>query len=229
MQIAEVWLFLPSVLLFSAVASFTDAKFHKIKNSLILRMILVSLVLNAVYWVWGQVNILTYLGFVIFSALASFALWWFDFWKAGDVKFYTALSTFIHPATLQAFTIPLVAFVTASLIITLVESFLTKSISFSFKPTWSLLLPVAIAPVAPMIGINPLVVVIIFAYFAKSLKVSRNASIFLTLVAFIINPSIALKTAIASFLFFIASSFKFRGYLPSAPLISISFIYLLLS
>ena len=227
MQLAEILLFLPSVLLFSALASYTDIKEKKIKNVLILRMLLVSLILNLFYFSTNK-GFVFYLAFVGVSTLLALILWWFNFWEAGDVKFYFALSTFIHPKSTTLFLLPFLGFLLLSILITVFEGILTKDIRFTFNLKWGLLLPVAAAPLVSILGMNSLVVIFSLYYIGSKLKLAKQFMIYLAFFMLLVQPLNSIKVLFASLLFFLASSFKFKGDLPSAPLISASFIYTLI-
>ncbi|MBR9680933.1 MAG: hypothetical protein GOU98_03865 [Candidatus Altiarchaeota archaeon] len=227
MQLAEILLFLPSILIFSIIASYTDMRSRKIKNTLIIRMLLVSFILNVFYFSKNQ-GLLFYLAFIIVSFLLALILWWFDFWKAGDVKFYFALSTFLHPKSTTLFLLPFLGFLAFSIIITVFEGILTKTIEFKLNFSWGLLLPVAAAPLISILGMNALVIVFSLYYVGSKLKIARKFMIYLAVFMFIVQPLNSIKALSASFLFFLASAFKFKGNLPSAPMISASFIYTLI-
>ena len=169
---------------------------------------------------------LKYLGFIFISFLIPFLLWHFDFWKAGDAKFYFVLSTMVHPTsslTLQ----PLIIFLILSVMVSLVESILNRT--FEFKPSFNVgfLLPLVFVPFLSFSGyIFPFSILLMLI--GNKLRKFEVPIIIVSLVIFFMMPGQSLKMLVYPFLLFIFSSIKFKGHFPSAPFISVSFIYFLI-
>ncbi|MBR9689443.1 MAG: hypothetical protein GOV01_00915 [Candidatus Altiarchaeota archaeon] len=225
---AELLLFLPVIVLFSIIASYSDFKHKKIPNSLILRMLGVSIILNLVYFRKTQLgNLFFYLIFVLVSLLVAIGLWLLDFWKAGDVKFYFALSTLVHPSNTSRFLLPLFAFLILSFVITLIEVILTRKFKFEPKFSIGLILPVVLAPFMEFLGASALPAVFLVYFIGTKIKKVLQIFAILTIPVLILYPQQAFSALLVTFGFFLLMSLKFEGETPSAPMLSASFIYLL--
>jgi Flp pilus assembly protein protease CpaA len=224
---AELLLFGPSMLIFTAAASLVDWKHHKIPNALVLRILAVSAVLNTVYFAtreFGQLFL--FLAFVAVSGAASVTLWLLDFWKPGDVKFYTALSTLVHPPQPSMFLAPLLGFIVLSVLATLLEALLTRKVEFRPEPKAGMLLPVALSPMIALLGISSLPAIFIMLFLGSKLDKFKTVIVAAAILSMAVFPAAALKSLAVAAVFFVLASFRFRGRLPSAPFISASFIYL---
>ena len=222
-------LFFPSVLLFSLAASYTDIRLHRVPNSLIFRILAVSLFLNLLYFIDTGEGLLVYLAFVAVSALASLVLYLVDFWKPGDVKFYTALSTLVHPTEFSQFLLPLLGFLLLSIAATIVEAAVTRKFRFDPKPSVGMLLPVAVAPLMPLLGVSSLAVIFVMFFIGEKVKRLKLPILAVFFISLLLFPLQAIKALLFTVPLFLASSFKFEGHFPSVPFISASFIYLLAS
>ncbi|MBR9679763.1 MAG: hypothetical protein GOU99_01790 [Candidatus Altiarchaeota archaeon] len=224
---AEAVLFGPTLVLVAISASITDYKYRKIHNSLIIRALLASLVLNVVYFLNSDVVISTYLYFLAVSAAASLILWLIKFWKPGDVKFYFVLSSFLHPKFSSDFLMPFLVFAILSIIWIAVDVIKTKEVEFKFKFEPSTLLAVGLFPILASIGISFIVGILLLFLIGKKIKKMTNIIFLMAIASFLINPSGALQILCFVLLFSVINSFKFKGNLASGPLLSASFIYCL--
>lgn len=229
MQGAELFLFVPSLLFFATTASYLDFRYRKIPNALVVRILAVSVILNSVFFSdftnSGKMGI--FFAFVIVSALISLLLWLVDFWKPGDVKFYTAMSTLIHPTSSSQFLTPLLCFLILSIAATVLEALVTRK--FEFRPRFSpgMLLPVVISPFMASLGVSAFPIFFMLFFLGQKLEKLKVPIAAAALVAFLMSPARALQALASTFTFFLVSSIRFKGHLPSAPFISASFIYLL--
>ena len=224
---AEVLLFAPLLIFFSVIATYTDTKYKKIPNALILRIFASSFLLNLIYFFSGNGQLLTYLAFILVSATVSIVLWLLEFWSPGDVKFYTALSTMVHPISASSFFLPLLVFLVLSIIVTVLEAIITRKFSFQINFSFGMLLPMALTPFLSFLGLSFIPLVFILFFFGSKFEKFKNTIIVLSILSFIAFPLSALKILAFTLMFFLANSLKFKGRMISAPFISVSFIYLL--
>ena len=216
---AKLALLGPSVLLFSAAASYYDTKFRRIPNWLVARILIVSLLMNAIL-IYGGAGLRPILLNVLYSLVVSLLLWGVDFWAPGDVKFFFAMSTLVGD-----FFTPLVLFFATTLAFSVVESLVKRQFKFkplSFSP---LLVPLIFSPLMLLSSkaFTVLAMVLIFHNFTLPLPVLAP----LILIYFFLWPGLILRAVLLSLAFGLVGSFEMRGELPSAPFFAVSFIYTL--
>lgn len=226
---ADDLLFGPAMLLLSGLGAYSDLREHRIPNWLVVIGLSSAFLLNVLYFTSSTTaSLLDYALFVFFSAAVSLALWLFDFWKPGDVKFYFTLSTFIHPPSFTDFLVPPAAMMAACLVFAFFEAVFMKKLEFKApKFKINMLLPVAVSALASLVGLESIWIYVFFAFLGNKLKqLPKPLILAASLFSFIIGPWAALKALATSLVFVLLNSFKFKGEMPSAPFISISFIYL---
>lgn len=227
MSSAKLVLFGPALLVFALAGSYFDIKQKKVPNGLVARIFLVSAILNAFYFfnVGSTSWLLFYLAHVAVSAGMALLLWWLGFWKPGDVKFYGAMATLLHPLDTSRFFHPFIGFLLLCIVATLVEAAVTGN--WKFEPNFSvaLLMPVALSPIMSFFSLNALVFLLLIMLLGRHLRKLKAPLLAFSAVALLLNPLKALGTLALSAGFFLASSIKFKGELPSVPFMSASFAF----
>ncbi|MBR9681998.1 MAG: hypothetical protein GOV00_04345 [Candidatus Altiarchaeota archaeon] len=223
---ASKLLFGPAIVLFSIIASWGDIKEHKIRNSLILRIFMVSFVLNLVYFIKMPLasGLLIYLWYQAYYWGFSLLFFFLNFWKAGDVKFFIAVASLLHPQTDAQFAIPLAVFFVGSLAFVFFEGLISKSIKFKFRFSKTTLLTIVIAPFLSNFTPIFFVVAMIPMLLAKKFPAINEFAIPLCILMFLLFPMNTLRLLGTLLLYATFTSFKFKGKIPSAPFISLGFI-----
>ncbi|MFH8080543.1 MAG: prepilin peptidase [Candidatus Aenigmatarchaeota archaeon] len=83
------------ILIFGLLTSYADIKQGKIKNSIIVAMLISSIIINAfILKITGEVAV-KYIINLFASLIFSFVLWYLNFWTAGDAKLFFAYSALL--------------------------------------------------------------------------------------------------------------------------------------
>lgn len=219
-------LFGPAVVFFSVIASYTDLKEHRIKNTLIIRIFLASLALNTLFFLKTGARYLffNYLRYLFYYAVFSLFLYFFGLWRPGDAKFFVSMASLLHPNSNSSFAFPFVAFFGICLAFVFAEAVFSKKIKFKFKFSREYLLPVFIAPLLPNFRLSFLILMAVPFLIAKKFPFVYELALPLTLLMFFIYPVNTIGILGGILLYSLLASFKFEGHMPSAPFMSLGFI-----
>ncbi|HDR53600.1 MAG TPA: hypothetical protein ENN60_02945 [archaeon] len=225
---ATDWLFGPALIVFSLKGARYDLKHHRIPNSLIIRIFAVSFILNLVFFIKSAslLSFTTYLRYQAYYWAFSLLLFFLEFWKAGDVKFFTAMISLLHPSNDFYFTFPFLVFFAIASIFMFVEALTTRKISFRLKFSTLNLLPVIVAPFLSGFRLVSLVGVLVVIPFviSRRLPFIKSVTIPLTIIMLLLFPLNTLKILAFMAIYTLLASFEFEGYLPSAPFMSVGFL-----
>lgn len=220
------FLFGPIFILFLSLASWSDFKEHKIYNSLILRILILSILLNLLYFF--KLSILReFLNYLIYQGhyiAISFLLYFLDFWKAGDLKFFITIASFLHPQTSFQFIMPFIVFFGGAFLFIILEGVILKKIKFEFSFSKATLLPIITVPLMPFLGTFSLVFILLIAVMVKKFPRLKELSIPALIFSFLTYPLTTLGFLRAILAFTLISSFKFEGTVPSAPFLSLGLL-----
>ena len=219
-------LFGPLFILFLGLASWSDFKEQKIYNSLVLRILILSVILNSLYFFKLSVlrGFLNYLIYQSHYIAVSFFLYFLDFWKAGDLKFFIVIASFLHPQTSFQFILPFLVFFGTSFLFVIFEGVISKKIKFKFSFSKTTLLSVAVVPLMSFLGAFSLLGILIIALIVKKIPQLKELAIPILIFSFLTYPLNTLSFLVAILAFTIISSFKFEGNVSSAPFLSLGLL-----
>lgn len=229
---AHEWLFGPSLILFSVLASISDLKEHKIRNSLVVKIFVTSLVLNLIFFFSIQYPFQNLISYVIYQGyywVFSIILFLLDFWRAGDVKFFVAMASLLHPSNDFSFSLPFLVFFATSFVFVFVEGLLAKQIKFKFEISKKTLVPVILAPFFSGFRLSFVFFILFSLVLVDMVPKIEQLAVPGLIFALLVAPMKALAFLLAIFVFAAISSFKFEGVFPSAPFLSLGFLSTLIN